>query len=435
MKSKIYYFLASLYLLFVRKNFYYWYYYWSFKNIFYEKNVLSILKYVNYQIKKVNKINKCEIPLLTIDSRVIDLQINSNDLGSKESIVNYKTSFFTKYNPFYQITHTSGTTGTPLRMIFSFRDTQKTQAAWDVYLNTIGIKSFDKRARFSGRLSAKNGDMISIDLPLIKTRLYSSYNISKETIIDYVTSLNKYKPKLLEGYPSALSQLCKYVQSYKLKIEFIPNAISCTAETLRNDQRLLIEEVFKCKVYNQYASSEGAPFITECKYGNYHLLLHTGLIHKVENFHGVAITSFRNSIIPLVKYFIGDVILFKEDGFFNNKKCACGTLMPVISEIIGRQEDTIKTKSKGNIERLDPVFKGLQGILNSQIIQKRDGRINVLVEMRSGVEVQKVTKGLSNNLKAVLGDDMDIFISVVRNIPKGANGKFKAVISECKFDL
>jgi phenylacetate-CoA ligase len=197
----------------------------------------------------------------------------------------------------------------------------------------------------------------------------------------------------------------------------------------------LIEEVFKCKVYNQYASSEGAPFITECKYGNYHLLLHTGLIHKVENFHGVAITSFRNSIIPLVKYFIGDVILFKEDGFFNNKKCACGTLMPVISEIIGRQEDTIKTKSKGNIERLDPVFKGLQGILNSQIIQKRDGRINVLVEMRSGVEVQKVTKGLSNNLKAVLGDDMDIFISVVRNIPKGANGKFKAVISECKFDL
>ena len=225
-----------------------------------------------------------------------------------------------------------------------------TQAAWDVYLHTIGVKPFDERARFSGRLNAKNGDMISVDLPLIKTRLYNSYNISKTTIKDYVESLNKYKPKLVEGYPSALFQLCKYILLFDLKIDFIPKAISCTAETLRIDQRQLIQEVFNCKVYNQYASSEGAPFITECKNGKYHLLLYTGLIHNVRDVEGVAVTSFRNSIIPLINYFIGDIITFKDKFLFNNEKCDCGTLMPIISNIQGRLEDTIQTKSKGDFK-------------------------------------------------------------------------------------
>ena len=430
MRSKIYYFLASLYLLFLRKNIFYWYYYNIFKNIYYEKNKNILLAYVNRQIVLVNKKFNFNIQLLTIESRLSDLTIDPDAIRSKELIIRHKLSVFTKFNPFNQTTYTSGTTGTPMKMIFSFRDSQKTQAAWDVYLDTIGVKSFDERARFSGRLNAKNGDMISADLPLIKTRLYNSYNISKTTIKDYVESLNKYKPKLIEGYPSALFQLCKYILLFDLKIDFIPKAISCTAETLRIDQRQLIQEVFNCKVYNQYASSEGAPFITECKNGKYHLLLYTGLIHNVRDVEGVAVTSFRNSIIPLINYFIGDIITFKDKFLFNNEKCDCGTLMPIISNIQGRLEDTIQTKSKGNIERLDPVFKGLEGILNSQIIQRGDGKIDVFVELRTNIEKSRIVDRLQKNLFAVLGDDMIINVLVVNNIPKGVNGKFKAVICE-----
>ena len=104
--------------------------------------------------------------------------------------------------------------------------------------------------------------------------------------------------------------------------------------------------------------------------------------------------------------------------------------MPIISNIQGRLEDTIQTKSKGDIERLDPVFKGLEGILNSQIIQRRDGKIDVFVELRNNIEKSRIVDLLQKNLFAVLGDDMTIDVLVVNNIPKGVNGKFKAVICE-----
>ena len=54
-------------------------------------------------------------------------------------------------------------------------------------------------------------------------------------------------------------------------------AITTTAETLYDYQRSIIQEFFQCKVYNQYASSEGSPFITECKSGSLHVNMDSGI--------------------------------------------------------------------------------------------------------------------------------------------------------------
>ena len=57
--------------------------------------------------------------------------------------------------------------------------------------------------------------------------------------------------------------------------------------------RELLERVFSCNVYDQYASSEGAPFVAECGSQVLHIELTSGVFeHFEEGSDAVLVTSF-----------------------------------------------------------------------------------------------------------------------------------------------
>jgi phenylacetate-CoA ligase len=57
-----------------------------------------------------------------------------------------------------------------------------------------------------------------------------------------------------------------------------PRAAFTTAETLVPEQVEVIAQQFHTKVYDQYASSEGAPFVVTCEHDRYHFLPSTGVL-------------------------------------------------------------------------------------------------------------------------------------------------------------
>jgi phenylacetate-CoA ligase len=252
----------------------------------------------------------------------------------------------------------------------------------------------------------------------------------------YVEKLNRFKPEFLDGYPSAFYILAQYILANKIALKFTPVAISTTAETLFDHQREVIEKAFDCKVYNQYASSEGAPWIVECKEGHYHLWTDTGIfefIDQKENSDDTVIsemivTSFRNLKTPLIRYRIGDyVVRYKEE-----KVCPCGSHYPMIYSIVGREDDILYTREKGYVGRLDPAYKGLSGIKYSKIVQTVVDRVEVLI-VPDGSYENIVGDKLLKNLHERLGRDVSIELKIVENIPLGKNGKFKSV--ERQFEI
>ena len=119
------------------------------------------------------------------------------------------------------------------------------------------------------------------NLPL-KQMLYSGFHVSEANIKYYISSLNKFKPLVLDGFPSSMYRIARYISMNNIKLEFQPIAIFPTAETLHDYYREEIEKAFNCSVRNQYASSEGAPFITECQQGRLHFNIETGYFNLKE---------------------------------------------------------------------------------------------------------------------------------------------------------
>src|SRR5690606_23504378 len=152
-------------------------------------------------------------------------------------------------------------------------------ALWKRFHWTIGIDKTMKNVRFSGRIIV---DPYTVRKPIWvynffeKQLMMSSYHLKTENVMYNIDKLNTFRPLFIDGYPSAIYILAQYINKNKITLAFCPKAIATTAETLYDYQREEIERAFKANVFNQYASSEGAPFITECRHGQLHLNLDSG---------------------------------------------------------------------------------------------------------------------------------------------------------------
>lgn len=333
-----------------------------------------------------------------------------------------------------EIGYTSGTSGSPTKNVLDSESVAKGFALWARFHDTIGIDSSVKKVRFSGRLIV---NPLRKKPPFwvynnIENQLFmSSYHLANVNLRSYINKLNKFKPEFLDGYPSAIYVLARYINQQKIDLKFKPNAIATTAETLYDYQRSEIETAFDCKIFNQYASSEGSPFITECIMGNLHINEDSGYFEFLDDNNKPAlpgeigrmvVTSFRNLKTPLIRYDIEDTVLLSSD----NENCSCGCNMLYVEKIIGREDDVLWTEEKGYIGRMDTAYKGLDGIIKSQIIQENKSSL-LVKNIIDDKYTDSMNERFIQNLKDRVGRGVEIKIEIVDDIPLGPNGKFDAV--------
>ena len=332
----------------------------------------------------------------------------------------------------FSVTQTSGTSGSPMVVPYDESGFQKGFSCWRRFYDLMGLPSRFRNMRFSGRVftAAKNPKPNQLWVnDWFERRLFAStYHMTDQNLKAYVDKLNRYKPELIDGYPSALEVLARFIETNNLNLECSPIAIACTAETLFQTQRELIERVFGCKIFNQYASSEGGPWITECREGQLHLNLDTGVfefryVEEESEFAELVVTSFRNRKIPLIRYCTGDVVTDpKYPG-----PCACGLDTPTVKEIIGRTDDILESTERGLVGRLDPVYKGVVGINQSQIQQVGIDVFRMLIVPESNFTESELGK-LKANFHDRLGLSVKLEIEMVDSIPHSKNGKFRSVV-------
>lgn len=326
------------------------------------------------------------------------------------------------------ISNTSGTTGKPMKFLHTKIDRQRRMAYLDFFKEQNGFVHMKmRRASFnSSRLvppDQKNKVFWRENLS-IKQRIYSGYHCQGSNLKYYVEDLNKYKPHSLDGYPSSIYQLAKYITDNNIKLSFKPIAIFPTAETLLPHYKTMIETAFNCPVLDQYASSEGAPFIIGCKGGNLHYCLDTGVI-EVDSNGDMLVTCFETHGTPLIRYRIGDQIKMAH----HNEICSCGSCLPIVDEIYGRNHDYLISKKNGKIPALymSLVSEEFQNsVIAMQFIQDTIDEIKVLLEVDSNYK-KSMNQIIIDKLHYSFGDDMIITVSIVDEIPKENSGKFKFI--------
>ena len=380
--------------------------------------------------------------LINSASSVTEL-ISKLPIFQKDFLKKYKQEIDNLSRRRTYLSSTSGTTGTPNVISYDDESLQIGFALLRRFYDTIGLPKEFKSVRLSGKivvLPSKNKPPFWIHNYSSKQLFMSVYHLTEKNIKAYIKKFNEYKPQLIDGYPSAIFVIAQYINKHKIKLQFKPIAIATTAETLYGCYKAEIEKAFGCKVYNQYSSSEGGPFIAECTHGKLHLQTDSGIFEFINalgkpaiagEFAELVVTSFRQWKTPLIRYSTGDWVKI-SDKSFTYQSCDCGCNMPVIDEIIGREDDILFTLEKGHVGRLDPAYKGLIGIKKSKIIQHQIDFIEVVNIVDENYS-EKVEHRLLKNLRDRLGEKINIEIKIVNEIPLGASGKFKAV--ERKFNL
>lgn len=337
------------------------------------------------------------------------------------------------------ISKTGGTTGKSLEVIFTPANMQERFAMLDNFRRQFGYKLGKKTAWFSGKALLTKRDINrkifwKTDY-FYKVRYYSTFHINRGFLKYYIEDLIKYKPEYLVGFPSTIYELAKY--GMEQGIDFpakTVKAIFPTAESVTPQLRRTIESYFKTSLYDQYASSEGAPFIFECKNRNLHMELQSGVFEVLDdhdvpsNVGRLVITSFTSYGTPLIRYEIGDRIEL------SNTTCECGNNNPLVKQILGRIDDYIYSEETGkiNLGNISNTLKDVHGIQKFQVIQNQLDSITIKVVIDEVVFSPVEQKKFLRNWRDRVGTVMKVNLEIVEDIPMEKSGKFRMVKNSIK---
>lgn len=327
--------------------------------------------------------------------------------------------------------HTSGTTGTPLQVAVTRESLQAYQAAVARHRSWFGVEDGMSHATFNGR---------SI-LPVERSRppywvrnhsgrqtLFSLYHLRDEALPDYFAELSAAPRDYVDGYPSSVSVLARFMNEHGLRLPWQPRAVFLSSETLGSEQQRSIEEAFQAPVAQFYGMAEQAACASQCPAGRFHFDSEIGCVEFVPSptspgFGRIVCTGLTNRAMPLVRYDTQDLVALEPAG------CTCGRGGVVVERIDGRIESFVVTPAGVRVGRLDHVYKGLRGIRESQIVQKRLDLIVVRVVRAPEFGAADAVR-LREALSSRLGPGMSIELEYVTEIARTKSGKMRAVISE-----
>ncbi|MDB4584479.1 hypothetical protein N9164_15115 [Draconibacterium sp.] len=330
---------------------------------------------------------------------------------------------------------TSGTTGSPLKVFWDKNTCIYTNAVDWRQKAWAGVNYGDEIALLLGRpvVSVKRNKKPFWQKDHIHNQLWmSSFHLSDDNIMDYIDKLSSCRAVAIEGYPSTLYILAEYMNRNNFVLPM--KAAFSSSETLLPFQKEAITKAFSCGLFDFYGLAERNVFATECEFHDgKHLNFEYGYTEIVnddgsqvnEGEKGYLVsTSLQNYGMPILRYKTTDITQFK------NEMCKCGRHMPRIENITTKAEDIVVTPEGKMISAsiLTHPFKMVSGITKSQIVQDRLNHITLKL-----VTDEKYNKDEENSLLANfryrVGDNIDVEIILVDDIPRTKSGKYRWVIS------
>lgn len=329
---------------------------------------------------------------------------------------------------------TSGSTGIPLKIVYDHSFSNYANATTRYPFFECGVKLSDNFVTVWGRAQSivwgKEyvrlwGDISETVVPLFQ----------QEKLINVLRQIN---PDVLNTFPSVLSTLINYDFS-----GVNPRLIFTQGEVVTQHCREIAEKLFNSELFEIYGSVEFGHLAFEC---NEHCGLHTitnGACIEFVDEDGqnvspgetgeIIVTGLWNYTMPLIRYRIGD------SGIHTDDKCPCGRSWPLIKSIQGRINECLVLPSGRKISWLHfyhyfyrELEKNALSISQYQIVQ--DTRTRIIFKVVKGKEFDPRTlKRIKNNLEtyfARLGENLEVVMQVVKEIPRERTGKRRILISK-----
>jgi len=339
---------------------------------------------------------------------------------------------------------TSGSTGEPF---VCFVDSDQLEFRWAATLRSMewtGWQFGDRQLRLWHQTLGMSKTQVVrevADAMLSRRKFIPAYEMSDETLREFVRQIETFQPVLLDGYAESFNFLAAYLKEHgRMKVS--PKGIISSAQTLPEGSRKVIEEAFGCRVFDKYGSREFSGIAYECDAHEGHHVVGEGYVVEVlkdgkpakpGEIGEVVITDLNNYCLPFIRYRIGDL----AEAMDSSVTCACGRGLPRLGKIEGRVQSII-LGSRGQYipgTFFAHVLKDYDHCIRQfQIVQTERGAISFNVVKGKRFSDESMGEVLAI-LKKFLGEDMRIDVEFQENIEMVRTGKRLATVSKLGIDF
>lgn len=269
---------------------------------------------------------------------------------------------------------------------------------------------------------------------LLRTELLPAFEMSEARLDAFVAAIRKRRPKMLFGYPSALTHIARHAEKRGQRMDDLGiEAAFVTSERLYDDQRATISRLFGCKVANGYGGRDAGFIAHECPSGGMHLTAEDIVVEIVDR-EGqllppgqageIVVTHLATQDFPFIRYRTGDVAVLDE------QRCACGRGLPLLKEIQGRTTDFVVAADGTVMHGLALIYilRDLPGLRQFKIVQETALRTRVLLVADAGFPATAAVD-IVHKVKARLGAAVEVLVEHVDSIPPEKSGKYRYVVS------
>lgn len=275
---------------------------------------------------------------------------------------------------------------------------------------------------------------------LFRTKLLPAFEMSEQKLDSFLEQIRTMRPKMLFGYPSALSHVARYAETQHLRMDDLGIRVAfVTSEQLYDEQRQQISKTFGCRVANGYGGRDAGFIAHECPKGGMHITAEDIIVEIVDT-QGkslpcgmageIVITHFATKDFPFIRYRTGDI------GVLDTKVCSCGRGLPLLKEIQGRNTDFLVAQDGTIMHGLALIYilRDLPQVRAFKIIQESLQLTRVWVVSETGLGQELIEK-IENGFKARLGQGVQVTIEEMAEIAAEKTGKFRYVISKVASDI
>lgn len=349
----------------------------------------------------------------------------------KENYDDFQSSEF-RNKRVYEL-HTSGSTGTPFVVRQDVNKRKRVYAEMMYFWGKAGFKIGQKYVFFriwtdlnrKGRLAAWARNIVMHDILLLD-------HDNLESVRQKLKTDNKVR--MLLSYASTFENLATFLQNQgDIPEMFSVETIISSSEVLQESTRRRLKSVFGCNVVSLYSNQENGTLAQECV-ENTEFHLNTASYHfeflkldcdepaDVNEPARIVVTDLFNHAMPLIRYDTGDIALLTD-------KCECGWRTKAIKHVLGRAMDCIYD-TQGRV--ISPVsitnyMWPFDKLLQFQFIQENEHDYTLKLNGAKGVYSDSA---FIDMFKRLLGQDAQITIEHVSEIPVLSSGKRKHVVSK-----
>ena len=324
---------------------------------------------------------------------------------------------------------TSGSSGIPLKMLYTQKEQGCSDANWVRVLRAAGYKPL-RGKMYSFLASHRAGrphdrDSVIQKFGIMQRKVVEDAQVAGDGLADMIKDINEYRPDLICLRRNVLVRLVQYAESHGLKMHK-PKFYAPAGETIDKLTRAILSKAFGDGLIDAYGCNEMGSFIYEFPGKPYRFVANDIAVANVYNEKDeladegrIIATSLYKRTYPIINYETLDLgKSFVKDG------------IRYFTEITGRANDLVKHENGVDSSAIDLMLMAnrISGISQFRFIE--ESYHDLLIELVADPFDKSKSKDIIeeefiSELRKRFGDEFRISIEWMDELPPEENGKLR----------